>query len=210
MLSDTFFIFIGLSFGLSFISFKSFLVNDQKRQYFKLFVLVVIGTLNSKLIFHFISSGDQLSLNGGFVFLGFLFPFFIHWVTMGKTKENIKFYQSLGIALPLGHAIGRLGCFFNYCCFGVISGFDVRLVEAIFLFSICATNSHVARSDKRFSFYVVTYSIYRFFIEFFRQDTIRGSVGNLSTSQVLSMIIIFTLLVKKFFEQTFQERKALT
>lgn len=210
MLSDTFFIFIGISFGLSLISFNGFLVNDQKRHYFKLFILAFLGTLFSKFIFYFLSSGGIFSFNGGFVFFGFLFPFFIHWVFLGKTKENIEFYQSLGVALPLGHAIGRLGCFFNYCCFGAISGFDVRLVEAIFLLSICATNSFVTTPEKRFSFYVAAYSIYRFFIEFFRQDKIRGIVGNLSTSQILSMVIIFMLLTKIFFEQTFQERKALT
>ena len=40
------------------------------------------------------------------------------------------------------------------------------------------------------AFYLIFYSIGRFVLEFFRGDLIRGSVGNLSTSQFISLFIL--------------------
>ena len=48
-----------------------------------------------------------------------------------------------------------------------------------------------SRAKKRAA-YVITYSVGRFFLEYFRGDLERGSVGALSTSQ---FIALFTVLI---------------
>ena len=43
----------------------------------------------------------------------------------------------------------------------------------------------------RTAIYCISYSIYRFVIEFMRGDEIRGYIGSLSSSQLISIFILF-------------------
>jgi len=60
---------------------------------------------------------------GGLSFLGgFLVAYFLCWLYVKRTK--ISFWKYADIAAPsiaLGIGIGRIGCFLNGCCYGVIS-----------------------------------------------------------------------------------------
>ena len=60
---------------------------------------------------------------GGLSFLGgFLVAYFLCWLYVKRTK--ISFWKYADIAAPsiaLGIGIGRIGCFLNGCCFGVVS-----------------------------------------------------------------------------------------
>ena len=73
--------------------------------------------------------------------------------------------------------------------------FPVQLVEAIFEFFVFVAllyRSKKAQSDNgNFAFYMVSYAIGRFVLEFFRGDTIRGMwVLNLSTSQIIALLVL--------------------
>ncbi len=116
--------------------------------------------------------------------------------------------------VPLGHAFGRIGCLFAGCCYGM--PYDGRLaVHSVFvdsqqmLFPIQAVESvcnialfvililYTKKSKKglqTLSLYLVSYSVIRFVIEFFRGDLIRGIYWGLSTSQWISVLIILTCL----------------
>ena len=60
---------------------------------------------------------------GGLSFLGgFLVAYFLCWLYVKRTK--ISFWKYADIAAPsiaIGLGIGRIGCFLNGCCFGVVS-----------------------------------------------------------------------------------------
>ncbi len=150
-------------------------------------------------------------IKGGFVFygglLGGLFGMWIY--TRVLYKERIAPYLDLyAAALPLGHALGRVGCFFAGCCygmpcdaFGVIYNRDavagptptgvpllpVQLIEAACLLLLFACMVCVyLRSKKEGTtalLYVLSYACLRFVLEFFRGDEGRGSFFFLSTSQ---------------------------
>ncbi len=116
--------------------------------------------------------------------------------------------------LALGHTIGRLGCFMNGCCFGrrtdsflgVVfpernEGFarhPTQLYESLFLgiLFMITLSAFGKRAEKgRFfpgaiwGIYVMAYSVFRFLIEFLRDDDRGGFFTSLqlSVSQLISV-----------------------
>ncbi len=151
----------------------------------------------------------------GFVFYGGILFGFVALVVLTK-KHNIKFAKFgdvIALALPLGHALGRIGCFFYGCChgrptdswIGVLFPLDspagifgvkvipTQLISAVFLILLFAFLMSY-RKRKKFDgligiYYLVFYGVFRFIIEFFRGDP-RGYLGPLSTSQLISLVFI--------------------
>lgn len=111
--------------------------------------------------------------------------------------------------LPLGHAIGRVGCLLAGCCYGFeytgllavkstfavgktffpIQGLEALLNLAIMVILFLYTRKKRPRYHI-LALYLVLYSTLRFFLEFFRGDLIRGSIFFLSTSQWISMVLL--------------------
>jgi len=118
-------------------------------------------------------------------------------------------------SLALGHTIGRIGCFFNGCCYGIptksslgmvfpslgdnLSRHPTQLYEAVFLALLVAATSylfHLRVLKKRFfrgavwGFYVFSYALFRFFIEQIRGDDRGGffTSFHLSISQCVSIL----------------------
>lgn len=95
-------------------------------------------------------------------------------------------------AMPLVHAIGRIGCFMNGCCGGrPIAHLPLQWVEAVFLFLLSTflfflqANS-IARG-RLFLIYVAAYSVARFLFEFLRAD--QQAYGSLTAPQWTSIIL---------------------
>jgi phosphatidylglycerol:prolipoprotein diacylglycerol transferase len=120
--------------------------------------------------------------------------------------------------IALGHAVGRLGCLFAGCCFGrptdlpwaitFHSEFAARNVgtplgiplhptqlyeagaELLILLLLLATERRGRPFPGRtFWGYLLLYGVSRFVIEFYRNDP-RGMVGDLSTSQFVSILLV--------------------
>ncbi len=133
-----------------------------------------------------------------------------------KNQQSFLEYTDVFVTLlPLGHAIGRIGCYLNGCCYGcaysgflsvkypvngeMIQVFPTWFIEAsfclmLFLFFqyICKTNIRGIRT----ALYFIVYSVYRFFIEYARGDEIRGVWGVITTSQIISIfILLFGVIV---------------
>lgn len=152
---------------------------------------------------------------GGFVFYGGAIGGVIGiWIYAKQFKMKFSYLLNIGIVvIPLIHAIGRMGCFFNGCCYGIeyngighimyinsliapnnINLFPVQLIESILnivIFVILLSNfKKNLHSYKNIALYCILYGIGRFILEFFRGDEIRGLLFGISTSQYISIIVI--------------------
>jgi phosphatidylglycerol:prolipoprotein diacylglycerol transferase len=128
--------------------------------------------------------------------------------------------------IALGHVIGRLGCLFAGCCFGRpttvpwaitfhnefayrnagttlgIPLHPTQLYEAgaellILIFLLVTERKGRPFPGRTFWSYMLLYGISRFIIELYRGDA-RGMVGDFSTSQFVSLLIVPLSLVMLF------------
>lgn len=204
---DNFFYFVGASSALFFLILNHLNFN------WNYLLIIFIGVFFSKILFVFLNPNESFtSLNGGFVFYGFVIPLLVSkFFFFKKEFFNINI-SKIVIAICFSHSVGRIGCYFSNCCFGHFFSIPVQLIEATYL---CCLGFYLLQKFKKKStdlcfIYFINYSVFRFFIEYSRQDSARGFYLNLSTSQWISVMIFFLIFVqKKFFEQKFQERIAL-
>ena len=130
-----------------------------------------------------------------------------------KGLAFIDYFDLLAPSIALAQGFGRIGCFLAGCCYGreTHSGFaivfphsdyapsgvplvptqllssagDFLIVILLLLFHRYAKKRN--RGDVG-ALYLLLYAVGRFVLEFFRGD-VRGSVGPLSTSQFISILI---------------------
>ncbi len=111
------------------------------------------------------------------------------------------------ISITIAHGFGRIGCFFAGCCYGKPTDawfgiqfpglhtkvIPTQLFEAIFLFLISAIMIvllFVVHFKYNMSLYLVSYGIWRFIIEFFRDDYRGSFIPGLSPSQFWSIVMV--------------------
>lgn len=159
-------------------------------------------------------------LTTGLVFYGGLLGGLIGLgVASLKTKKPyLTFTDNVLPAFCFAHACGRVGCLMAGCCYGVemegafclqlggTSRLAVQLLEAFFLVLLGLFLSLLRKKKPRrgvlSGLYMVFYAIWRFIIEFWRDDD-RGLVGALSTSQFIGLFvfaagILILFLSKKY------------
>lgn len=127
---------------------------------------------------------------GGLVWYGG----FVFAVTAGALYAGVRKWPILNLfdfaapIIPIAHAIGRLGCFFNGCCIGAetagafgfrlpgesMARWPVQIYEAVLLVALSLALSAL-RGRRRpegslFLLYILGYSFLRFLLEFFRGD----------------------------------------
>ena len=95
------------------------------------FWIVILAVIGSRIVYGIVNIDYYIDnpidffkiWNGGLVFYGGLIGAFVA-VAVCTRWYNLDFWQFADIAAPgaaLGHAIGRLGCFFAGCCYGIES-----------------------------------------------------------------------------------------
>lgn len=131
-------------------------------------------------------------------------------------SRKLAVYKIADLVVPfvaIAQAIGRLGCFFNGCCFGKESSYGIyfpvheavliptQLYSSFFLvaiFIILRVLQEMPHKDGEIFFaYLLLYSTKRFFIEFWRADSPAIIIG-LTIFQLLS-ICVFLLAALKLF-----------
>lgn len=154
---------------------------------------------------------NAYELVDGFVFMGGYYGALLGLFLYSKAF-HFHYYDLTDVfssILPLGQAIGRLGCFCNGCCYGKpwsgvlsikypINGVETSIVPTWFIESLfCAflflfLYQTPKRKNKGYYtyMYMILYSIFRFLLEYFRGDDIRGYIGVFSTSQFFCLITI--------------------
>ncbi len=140
---------------------------------------------------------------GGFT-AGFLaFMIYIRW-------RGYSFWKMADILAPflaLSYALVRVGCYLNGCCYGRVTDSACAMVfpyvdsfsryptqlysSATNLLIFAALMWYYPRrqfSGQIFGLYLLAYSLYRFIIEFYRENTI--FLGFMSVSQFYSLILL--------------------
>jgi phosphatidylglycerol:prolipoprotein diacylglycerol transferase len=176
-------------------------------------LLYVFVTYPIDYILACISKGDFSFFTGGIVFYGGLIGGFFG-ALLGARIAKCKFAlieRSVVPFIPIGHAIGRIGCVMGGCCYGreydgifalhyphSLAGadpqkgyFPVQPLESIVNIGICLLLLWLEKRIKHtwnllFS-YLAMYAVSRFFLEMLRGDAIRGVWDGLSTSQYISI-----------------------
>ncbi|MCJ8347174.1 prolipoprotein diacylglyceryl transferase [bacterium] len=164
---------------------------------------------------------------GGLVFFGGLIGGIIGGVSFWKYKkqEVLPMGDMIAISLSLGQGIGRIGCFFYGCCYGMVIHADsmwsflgvrfplhihdlrhpTQLYSALANILISLFLYYVYRKGKLqgrvIVAYFYVYGTFRFLIEVIRDD-VRGTIlgiSSLTTSQTVSVIgILFGICLHLF------------
>jgi phosphatidylglycerol:prolipoprotein diacylglycerol transferase len=235
--------FLGISF-LAALFFTQNLVRkfpevklDVEQVLFHGLLSFIVGLISARLVFWAVEFekwiADPLIFfrpwEGGIVFWGGLLGGVTYWVLFFRFKR-IPIREGLSvlsIGIVFAHAIGRIGCFLNGCCFGDLCHLDrlcvtythtfsnaptgvpvypTQVFESLFLFLLGMAlwrlnklhiNIRYIGQVWLFEAYLLAYSLFRFFIEELRGDLRRGFWGPFSTSQWISIFVILALIVSR-------------
>lgn len=154
----------------------------------------------------------------GYVFYGGLigallgYFFYCKWFKIDfKSVINV-----ITPVIPLVHSFGRIGCFLGGCCYGIeyhgrfaiqfpyneyvselnaVPRFPVQLLEAginlLLFLALMIYGRKRRKPGVLLGIYLICYAIIRFTLEFFRGDVERGIFFGISTSQWISLCLIF-------------------
>ncbi len=158
--------------------------------------------------------------SSGIVYLGGLLGLlFTTWIMCHfKERKFEEISDILGIVIPLFHAFGRIGCYFAGCCYGCeyfgflalpyrigmdgawMMRFPTQLMESAFefiIFAIHITEYTKVEGQRSLLFrYMFAYSVFRFVLEFYRGDDMRGVLYGISFSQIVCVAILIFLFVQ--------------
>ena len=155
-------------------------------------------------------------IGGVIAFLGLYFLYV--YVINPRLKEGNIFKSDMNkgvwyllriapISITIAHGFGRIGCLFAGCCHGHITTewygvwnaevgaktVPIQLYEAIFLFLlsiIMIIMLFKLHLKDNMAIYLVSYGVWRFVIEYFRDDYRGGFIPGMSPSQFWSIIMI--------------------
>jgi len=179
----------------------------------------LFGAWFFQMIYYAVANG-RFSPNAGLTFMGGVvmgtLTFCVGAALFAKKPIQNEFWRvsSLaGTSVPLALALGRMGCFFVGCSFGIdVDRFGVifihgpsagrrvlptNLMEAIFAFLLCLVLLVLILRYKKghYNLFIFggAYSIWRFIIEFFRADN-RHQSGALTPSQIQSIVWVCVVI----------------
>ena len=175
----------------------------------------VSGFLGAKLLYIIVSFKDFIEDpigvlgSSGFVVYGGLIAGVLCNLIYVKIKK-LSFLEYFDLVMPeiaLAQGFGRIGCFLAGCCYGKESEHGLyfpalnarviptQLIEACFLFALFGVLLWMTLKNKpvgvNLIVYCLAYSVFRFIIEFYRDDPRGAFLGALSPSQAQSIILFF-------------------
>lgn len=196
------FVFLGIILGIAY-----YLIDARKRNVKNEGAISIVA---SALIFGAIGSKipllleyrDLASVISGKSIVGGLIGGAAGVVIIKKVFDiKLKLGNIIAPSVALGMSVGRLGCFFNGCCYGVVSSWGIdfgdgllRLPTQLFESAFHLTafiilhnlKSKVQTKGILFKDYILAYFIFRFLIEFIRENKIVW--GNMSIYQIICLL----------------------
>ncbi len=156
-------------------------------------------------------------LIGGVVCYILIYSLYVYVIAPRVKNKRLKWLQnnmnaSITDALPfvpvsitIAHAFGRLGCTFAGCCYGQKADWGIyfrsagatviptQLFECIFLVILAVVMAVLYFKFKfnyNFSVYCISYGVWRFIIEFFRNDSRGSFIPGITPSQFWCIIMV--------------------
>lgn len=229
----------GVMLAVSAIVCSFFLSRDARKHnisadviYDFVFWVVVSGIVGARVFYiflnreFFINNPQEVIMiqNGGLAFQGGLIFGILSAIIYIKNKK-LPLLSTLDLVIPyaaLGHAIGRLGCFLNGCCYGYpyargiyFPVHDARLhptqlyafFALLIIFLVLKKFKNATKVPGQVvALYLMLAAVQRFGNEFFRAD--HGNFyADLSVFQVVSLVIFVLGVVMNIFV-TLQYKKA--
>ena len=184
------------------------------------YVAILLGFFFAKLfqaVYDFIDSGKFDFMNAGITFIGGLIggagTFIVIYMIFRKklTGRIVDVLPIVPCCITVAHAFGRIGCFFAGCCGGrkAVEGdffyflamkfpeeglvYPTQLFEAFFLFVLFGVLLLLVLKKNfkyGFSIYLGAYGIWRFFLEFLRDDYRGEFIPGLTPSQFWSIFMV--------------------
>ena len=223
-----FFVGLGIAMAMFYLQYnKDFKYKSDKYKqtiHFILLLSIFIGFIGA-FSFDAYSQGISITFSdlnkigltfySGFI-AGFLFIVLYFKLLSFPILETLNM---LTPSLCIAHFVGRIGCFFAGCCFGVptnsvfgitfpidslpynhyhqqIEILPTQLFESAFIFILFAF-FYINKAKNSFFIYIISYSIFRFLIEFIRADD-RGEIFNqniFTPSQVFSILLLTATII---------------
>ena len=220
---------IGFLLATALITMNRKRANMTENQASTLIFIAIIGGVIGARVFYVVQNwtaqfkGNVLEVfridHGGLVFYGGFF-LAVAGIVVYCRKSKLDLVRVMDVFAPglaIGHAMGRIGCFLNGCCFGNVthscvgvhypenssawikfSGSPVHPVQlyescgnillAVFLFFLLRR----AKRGITFSAYMVLYGVLRFVDEFFRGDHPHSELwfGTFTPAQAIGLFLI--------------------
>lgn len=194
------------------------------------FYMLLSALIGSRLFYVMINAGHYIKnpldvfkvWEGGLVFYGGLL--FTVPIALWYMKKNaLSVWSTADLFAPslaIGHAIGRIGCFYSGCCYGkpaeglpwaviftdpqslALIGVPLHptqlyesLGEFIIFFMLIILRKYKSFNGQLFITYIILYSVLRFIIEFYRGDVARGFISpHISLSQGVSILMFLVAM----------------
>lgn len=137
---------------------------------------------------------------GGLIYYGgFIGAFLAVYIFSRSRKLSVAaMYDFTATSVPLSHALGRIGCYLNGCCFGKHGSFwpgdvcPVQLMESAYNMALYMLLVLLYKRKKRDGFiavvYLLVYPFGRFLFELLRGDE-RMRIAGLSIAQIISILL---------------------
>lgn len=182
-----------------------------------IFMGVIFACLFENL-YEFFENPDKYKFTFGMTFYGGLFGGSVTFILMYLffiKKRNGRMMDKILIVAPssitLAHSLGRIGCFLAGCCYGKETNMwygiyfptlekiviPTQLFESIFLLILSIVFTIIIfKTNFKYNIiiYLISYSIWRFLIEFLRDDPRGGFILGMSPSQFWCIaLLIFSI-----------------
>ena len=177
-----------------------------------IWTLLIGGIAGAKILFlilgweHYASGELRFwaDFDVGFVFFGGL---------LGATAAGFIFARVRGlsfvrgadyfaVAIPIAHAIGRIGCFFTGCCPGrpphpiqLYEAFGLALIALVCRGVLTRVESGTAQAGTAFRCYIILYGLLRILLDPLRADGRPERFLGLSHQQLIALLIVVLAFV---------------
>jgi phosphatidylglycerol:prolipoprotein diacylglycerol transferase len=214
----------GLMLALAFLFVIIYVMNEAKKRkidlthiYWLALISIFFGFIGGRLLYvvfnlsYYISNPIKIFAiwdGGGIFYGGLILGILTAMIYLKIKKQSIAlFFDMIAPSMALGIAVTRIGCFLNWCCYGIASnlpwavkvGTDIarhptQLYSVIANFSIFLFLHHINKRKKlnglTSGLFLIFYGIFRFLIEFIRYYDKSFYFGLFTLSQVISLILI--------------------